>query len=272
MGCSSLRNHQVPSLCFRVNTPPSSSPSFPQEGPPPSGSPPPSLCTLSPRGGHQCFSTIPWPHPATSGEGTTKGFTPHLAPHLGNPGHPKPVGGRGSITSTCPPHGEGGHAGGWGHHLPADREDGDLTGATCGFGDLGGTEGWQHLGPLLLAAAGARGRPLHGVEVLLVPAGGGKLRQEVQPGNEGGDNISMGLVPPWGGSSVQPWWGVLLIWGGATQWWHRLLALMLLQQLLQRRGVFYGWGDTGGGEGGVTGVQSVSPPHPKRPPPDLSSQ
>lgn len=69
--------------------------------------------------------------------------------------------------------------------LPANREDGDLTGSTPRFGDLGGTERWQHLGPLLLAAAGARGWTLHRVEVLLVPAGGGKLRQEVQPGKGG---------------------------------------------------------------------------------------
>lgn len=64
-----------------------------------------------------------------------------------------------------------------------------------GFGGFGGTERWQHLGPLL-AAAGTWGRPLHRVQVLLVVAGGGKLRQEVQPG-EGGNAISVGVVPPW---------------------------------------------------------------------------
>lgn len=78
--------------------------------------------------------------------------------------------------------------------LPADGEDGHLAGMSPGFGGFGGTERWQHLGPLL-AAAGTRGRALHRVQVLLVVAGGGKLRQEVQPG-EGGNAISVGVVPP----------------------------------------------------------------------------
>lgn len=51
-------------------------------------------------------------HPAASGEGTTEGLSPCLAPHLRDPGHPE----------------------------PANGEDGHLAGMSSGFGDLGGTE------------------------------------------------------------------------------------------------------------------------------------
>lgn len=101
----------------------------------------------------------------------------------------------GSITSACPRPAEEAHTGGC-PCLPADGEDGHLAGMSSEFGGFGGTERWQHLRPLL-AAAGARGRSLHRVQVLLVVAGRGKLRQEVQPG-EGGNAISMDVVPPWG--------------------------------------------------------------------------
>lgn len=93
---------------------------------------------------------------------------------------------------------------------PADGEDGDLAGAAGlgpGFGGLGGINGGrQHLGPLLLAAAGAGGvrggvqfggRAVHRVQVLLVPARGGKLRQEVQPAGGGQE-----MPGTWGGGSV----------------------------------------------------------------------
>lgn len=130
-------------------------------------------------------------HPAAGGEGTTEGLSPRLAPHLRDPGHPKPVGEH-HISLSPPPQRE--HTPGACPCLPANGEDGHLAGMSSGFGDFGGTERWQHLGPLL-ATAGTRGRSLHRVQVLLVVAGGGKLRQEVQPG-EGGNAISLGVVPP----------------------------------------------------------------------------
>lgn len=194
IGCSVLTNHQMPSLGFRVNilSPSLLKPPFsPGRTPPPRGSPPPSLHTPSPRGGHRCFSTMgaasryrqggdhggvhPLPRSLSRGSGT-------LETCWGRSHQPVPTlaGGGGGGT----------HASGGGGcpHLPANGEDGDLTGTTPRFGDLG---------PFLLAAAGARGRTLHRVEVLLVPAAEGKLRQEVQPGKKGGgDTISRGSVPP----------------------------------------------------------------------------
>lgn len=182
----------VPTLCpYSVNAPSSSLQNpFLQEGPPglPTPSPRGAVGAVQPRGSH----------PAAGGEGTTEGLSPCLAPHLRDPRHPEPVGEHHvSLSHPCR---EGTHTGGC-PCLPADGEDGHLAGMSSGSGDLGGTERWQHLGPLL-AAAGARGWSLHRVQVLLVVAGGGKLRQEVQPGE--------GEMPSvWGwshheGSSVQP--------------------------------------------------------------------
>lgn len=150
----------------------------------PQGSPPPHLggpSLLFSHGGH-----IPLP----AGRGPRRGSPPASLLISGIRDTRNLLG---SITSACPTPAEGTHTGGC-PCLPADGEDGHLAGMSSGSGDLGGTERWQHLGPLL-AAAGARGRSLHRVQVLLVVAGGGKLRQEVQPG-EGGDAISVGVVPP----------------------------------------------------------------------------
>lgn len=126
MGCSVLTNHPVPSLGFRVNAlsstlpnpwfslggTPIGAPQHPPSTPPHLGA---AVSAFQPRG----------THPTTSREGPTRGFAPPLAPHLGDPGHPKPVGGggRAGITSAR----EGGHAGagggggGGGTYLPMER-------------------------------------------------------------------------------------------------------------------------------------------------------
>lgn len=77
-----------------------------------------------------------------------------------------------------------------------------------------------------------------------MPAGGGKLRQEVQPGKGGEEMLSAWGWSHHGGLLDAAFGGGgLLIWGGTARW-HWLLAMMLLQQLLQRCGIFYGWGRT----------------------------
>lgn len=178
----------VPTLCpYSVNAPFSSLHSpFVQEGAQGSPHPPPHLLTswvlFHPRG------HIPLP----AGRGPRRG-SPTAS--LLTSGIRDTRNLWGSITSACPHPAEGAHTGGC-PCLPANGEDGHLAGMSSGFGGFGGTERWQHLRPLL-AAAGARGRSLHCVQVLLVVAGRGKLRQEVQPG-EGGNAISMDLIPPWG--------------------------------------------------------------------------
>lgn len=103
-GCSSLADHHVPSLGFRVNAL-SSSLLKPHSSP---GRTPQGLSTThSPHLGGAISAFQPrGPHPATGGEGTTEGFNPHLAPRLWDPGHPKPVGG--GITVACPHLGGGG--------------------------------------------------------------------------------------------------------------------------------------------------------------------
>lgn len=153
-------------------------------------------------------------------------------------------------------------------HLPANREDGDLTGMSSSFGDLGGTELWQHLRPLL-ATAGARGWTLHGVEVVLVLAGKGKLRQEVQPGKEVGETPS---VWGWSHHGGGPWCS---LWGRGWLTYSRECSLVVASPVgcdapsaaPPVPGHFLWVGED---QGGVMGIQSIS--SPPETPPDLSSQ
>lgn len=172
----------------------------------------------------------------------------------------------GGITSACPHPGGGGDTHqGVSPPLPANGEDGDLAGTTRRFGDLGGTEWWQKLGPPL-AAAGARGRTLHRVEMLLVPAGDGKLRQEVQPGKLGGRCHQHGLGPTTRGPRCSFGGGGLTYLGGCSLVTSAVGcdALSAAPPAPQR---FLWVGDT------ETGSPGPNPCHPlPRDPPNLSSR
>lgn len=153
MGCSILTNHPVPSLGFRVNALSSHllkprfslgrTPQHPPSAPPHLGG---AVGAFQPRG----------PHPASSGEETMGRLTPHLTPHLGDPGHPKPVGGH--HISLSPPWGWGGHTPGGvlPAYLPMERMVTSL-GRPAGLGTLVAPSGGRSSGHLWLQRAHGAG-------------------------------------------------------------------------------------------------------------------